>query len=261
MTLPTYNFQNKVVLISGAAGGGVGTALTNFYLNSNAIVIANSKNAKELYNLWEKNIANNTLIPLVGDISNENIFKDISLNIPKVDIIINNAAKGSDFVDTEKVKIFDWQTEINTTLLGSFNMVKYFLNGMKERKYGKIINISSSAANHGAYGRSIPYTVAKAGLIGFTKQLALELSHYSINVNSVSPCQIETPRIFKEGRRTKDSISEFAIKNIPLGRTASVDDIVNLIVFLTSDASSFITGQNIVIDGGLSLSKKNHTVK
>jgi len=260
MTSPIYNFEDKVVLISGVTGGGVGTALTNFFLSTNATVIANSKNSEELFRLWDKAIQNKTLIPLVGDVSNEEIFRNFSKDFFRVDIIINNAAHGSNFIETEKVKSSDWNTEIGTTLLGAFNMVRYFVPGMKERKYGKIVNISSTAANHGAYGRSLPYTVAKAGLLGFTKQLALELSSHRINVNSISPCQINTPRIFEGGRRDKDSVNKYAFENIPLGRTAHVEDIVNLVAFLSSDSSSFITGQNIVIDGGLSLSKKNYAL-
>jgi 3-oxoacyl-[acyl-carrier protein] reductase len=166
----------------------------------------------------------------------------------KVDILVNNAGiyPMKPFVEmTEQ----EWDQVLDVNLKGVFNCTKSVLPTMIDRKYGKIISLSSIAGSLVGFPNLVHYSATKAGIVGFTKTLALELAPYGINVNAVAPGPIETPRASKLGQEMYEQTKAA----IPLGRWGHPKDIASLVVFLASDESSFITGQCITIDGGYTL--------
>ncbi|HDX9692281.1 SDR family NAD(P)-dependent oxidoreductase [Bacillus thuringiensis] len=249
------NLENKVVLITGASGGGVGTYTGRLFLSLGAIVYFNGKNQEKLESIIEslpEELKINARL-VVADISNElevkQMIETIYLKDNKIDILINNAANGGPGKKVYEVNSYEWEKEIFTTLYGSFLCSKYTSEYMIKQKYGKIIFISSNAAFRGTWGRNVGYASAKAGILGLCKQMALELAAYNINVNTIVPSQIDSPRIRKGGRKNDETLALHR-KNIPLGRIGKPEDVANAIVFLASDVSSYITGQELFIDGG-----------
>jgi len=140
----------------------------------------------------------------------------------------------------------DWDDVLDTNLTGTFNITKAFIKNMIKNKYGRIINISSVSGLMGNPGQ-VNYSSAKAGLNGFTKSLAKEIGSRGITVNSVAPGFIETDMTSYMDDHAKKEI----IKGIPLARLGSVNDISELVIFLSSENASYITGQTISVDGGL----------
>ena len=143
----------------------------------------------------------------------------------------------------------DWDKVLNVNLKGTFNCTRVVVPYMVKQKYGKIINISSIAGSVVGFLQLTHYSASKAGIIGFTRALALELAPYGINVNAIAPGPIETPGTQALGKETYEQIK----RAIPIGRWGKPEEIANLAVFLASEDSSLITGQCIVADGGYTL--------
>jgi 3-oxoacyl-[acyl-carrier protein] reductase len=166
----------------------------------------------------------------------------------KVDILVN--AAGS-VPNPDKLNLFvditeeEWDREWNNNLKTTFNSTKAVLPIMIKQKYGKIVNIASTVAMHGAgsMAGSSAYSAAKYGIVGFTHNLALSVAMHGINANTILPGWIDT------GLLTKEVYDERA-KSIPLGRNGTPEEVANLVRFLASDESSYLTGSDIVIDGG-----------
>ena len=162
----------------------------------------------------------------------------------RIDILVNNAGIYPQKAFLE-MTIDDWNKVININLNGVFHCAKAVIPKMVEKRYGKIINVASIAGAVIGYMNLAHYSASKAGIVGFTKSLALEMAHYGININAIAPGPIDV------GVMPADSeIRQQVIKTIPIGRMGLPMDIANLAVFLASDESSFITGQCIVCDGG-----------
>ncbi len=249
-------FKGKIALVTGATGGGVGTTVATQISLLGAKVILNGKNEQDLKKLAKKINAHYYVADVSDKSAVKSMFNWIKETFSQLDILINNAAYGG-----PKQKIFEldydvWIREQNVNLRGAFLCSKYASNIMSKEKYGKIIFMSSSAALRGTRGRNVGYAASKSALFGLTKQMALELGVYNINVNVICPSQIDTPRIRRNGRKTEKSIREYS-KTVPLQRVGNPEDISNLILFLASDASSYITGQILNVDGGVSLAPVN----
>ncbi len=165
----------------------------------------------------------------------------------ELDVLVNNAGVYPAKPFTE-MSGQDWDKVMQINLKGVFHCTKAALPGMIKRRYGKIISISSIAGTVVGFSNLVHYSASKAGIMGFTRSLALEVAEYGINVNAIAPGPIET-----EGTSmTEVAIKEYA-KQIPLGRVGLPQDVANLAVFLASERSNFITGQCIVVDGGYTL--------
>jgi 3-oxoacyl-[acyl-carrier protein] reductase len=160
-------------------------------------------------------------------------------------ILINNAGITSDQLFL-RMKDEEWDNVIATNLTGTFNLTKALIKNMIKNRYGRIINISSVSGLMGNPGQ-VNYSSAKAGLSGFTKSLAKEVGSRGITVNSVAPGFIETDMTAYLDDNAKNKL----IEDIPLKRLGSVQDIADLVVFLSSEDASYITGQTISVDGGL----------
>lgn len=169
----------------------------------------------------------------------------ITKDIGPVDVLVNNAGITRDMTFKKMEKV-DWDAVIKTNLDSVFNMTKPVCDGMVERGWGRIINISSVNGQKGAFGQT-NYSAAKAGMHGFTKALALEVARKFVTVNTISPGYIGTKMVMAIPQEVLDSK---IIPQIPMGRLGKPEEVAGLVAYLASDEAAFLTGANIAINGG-----------
>jgi 3-oxoacyl-[acyl-carrier protein] reductase len=242
------NLKDKIVLVTGASGG-IGRGISIALAKKGAFVIVSyvhdKEGAKETYDSVIK--AGGSAITVQCDISAFNSAKKLAEFIGKrfsrVDILVNNAGITKDRTLKNMTKE-EWNEVIATNLTGMFNITKNVLplipNG------GRIINISSVVGILGNFGQC-NYAASKAGVIGFTKSLAKELSKYGITVNAIAPGFIDT----KMTSSIPKEVREHIISSIPLKRFGKPEEIANTVAFLASDEAGYITGTTIRVDGGI----------
>jgi NAD(P)-dependent dehydrogenase (short-subunit alcohol dehydrogenase family) len=165
-----------------------------------------------------------------------------------IDVCISNAGITDTIAPGHRLARERWQRDIDVNLTGSFLVVQACLAGMRERAWGRVVVISSMAAQTGLPGQ-VAYAASKAGLLGMTRTLAAENAPRGITVNAILPGLIGTPRV----EAMPDEVKERVIRSIPARRFGEVDELAELVVFLSSDRAAYITGQSIGIDGGLGL--------
>ena len=163
------------------------------------------------------------------------------------DILINNAGITKDNLSL-RMNMQEWQNVIDLNLTSTFLLCKYTLKKMIKNKYGKIVNITSVVGHTGNVGQA-NYTASKSGIIGFSKSLALEYAKKNININCVSPGFIETNMTSKIDEKFKEQI----ISKIPSNKLGKPEDVANVVGFLSSDLSNYITGETIHVNGGMYL--------
>lgn len=243
------NSNNKRVALVTGATGGLGTAMCKKLYEDGFTVVGNYRN-KEKADAWiAKMKEDNVEIKMFeGDVTNfEQIGKmiqEIEEKVGNIDIVVNNAGITRD-KPLHKMDIDEWNAVIATNLTSVFNTSRHVIAGMRERKFGRIINISSVNGQRGQYGQA-NYSAAKAGMHGFTKTLAMETAKYGITVNTISPGYIGTDMVMA----VREDIREKIIKQIPLGRLGGTEEVAYLVSFLASDKANFITGANYAINGG-----------
>lgn len=175
----------------------------------------------------------------------EALAKAVEKDFGQIDILVNNAGFTKDnllFLLTEA----DWDRVIDTNLKGAFLMTKFAARGMLKRRWGRVINITSVVGLNGNKGQS-NYSASKAGMIGFTKSVAKELASRNVLVNAVAPGYIDTELT----RDIPPDAKKYLMDNIPLGRLGQGADVAWAVLFLASDLASYITGQVLVVDGGM----------
>jgi acetoacetyl-CoA reductase len=165
--------------------------------------------------------------------------------VGQVDVLVNNAGITRDMT-FKKMGKPDWDAVMNTNLDSVFNMTKPVCDGMVERGWGRIINVSSVNGSKGAFGQT-NYSAAKAGMHGFTKALALEVARKGVTVNTISPGYIGTKMVTAI---PKDILDGKIIPQIPVGRLGKPEEVAGLIIYLCSEEAAFVTGANIAINGG-----------
>jgi 3-oxoacyl-[acyl-carrier protein] reductase len=218
------NFQNKKVLVTGGTRG-IGRSVADTFRELGASVVATGK--KDL------------------DLSNMDSIDSFCDTIEGVDICINNA--GINYIDSFcDVRDENWNEIIQVNLTGAYKISKAVAEGMMGRQYGRIINVGSIWGNISKIGRAA-YSSSKSGLKGLTLAMAAELAQHNVLVNMVSPGFTRTD--LTEKILGDDGIQEIQ-KEIPIGRLAFPQDIANVIVFLASDLNTYISGQDLVVDGG-----------
>jgi NAD(P)-dependent dehydrogenase (short-subunit alcohol dehydrogenase family) len=244
------NFKNKIIVITGAAGG-IGRALTTRFLKEGANVCAVDISQELINKLLADFGSPKELFGVVADISNEestmNLHTQIQQKFGALDIVVNNAG-WFPLTDFEDITFADWKKVIGINLDGNFLMTKALLPLLKKSSAGRIINVSS-----GSFFNPPPnqthYVSAKAGVIGFTRALAVSLGKYNITVNAITPGLTSTPAVVNQF--PADMINKLAEQGA-LKRRQTADDLVGAIVFLASDDAAFVTGQTINVDGGRS---------
>ncbi len=240
--------MDKVALITGATRGiGKQIALTLSKEGYN-IVLNFRKETEELDNLIKE--SNNVeCLTVKGDVSIfddcKNLVSKAIEKFGKIDVLVNNAGITKDML-LARMTEEDFTSVIDVNLVGTFNVTKNVISYMMKARSGRIINISSVVGVSGNAGQS-NYSASKAGIIGFTKSLAKEVSSRNILVNAVAPGFIESDMT----NVLKDEVKEEIAKNIPLKRIGKPEDVSNVVKFLASDDSSYITGQVINVDGGM----------
>ena len=168
----------------------------------------------------------------------------VAADVGPIDILVNNAGITRD-ATLMRMSHDDWQAVIDTNLGSCFNMSKAVFPGMRERQFGRIVNISSINGQKGQMGQ-VNYSAAKAGMIGFSKALAQEGARFGITVNALAPGYTETDMVAAVPQKILDSI----VAQIPVGRLGSVDDIARGVVFLCAEDAGWITGSTLTINGG-----------
>ena len=242
--------MDKCALITGATRGiGKQIAITLAKQGYN-IALNYRKENEELENT-KKEIEEIgvQVLAVKGDVANfeecENFVKQVIERFGQIDVLVNNAGITKDML-LMRMKKEDFEQVIDTNLVGTFNVTKNVVPYMMKARSGRIINISSVVGISGNAGQT-NYSASKAGIIGFTKSLAKEIASRNILVNAVAPGFIETNMTDV----LKDDVKQEIAKNIPLKRMGTAHDVANVVKFLASDDSSYITGQVINVDGGM----------
>jgi acetoacetyl-CoA reductase len=177
--------------------------------------------------------------------SSQQAIGQIVKDVGPVDILINNAGITRDMTFKKMTKV-DWDAVIKTNLDSVFNVTKPVVDGMVERGWGRVINVSSVNGQKGAFGQT-NYSAAKAGMHGFTKALAYEVARKGVTVNTISPGYIGTKMVLAI---PKDVLDSKILPQIPMGRLGKPDEVAGLCAYLASDEAAFLTGANIAINGG-----------
>ncbi len=239
----------KVALVTGGMGG-IGQAISRELYDQGRRVVAAYSRAQEAALAWQaeqKKTGHNFEIAY-GNVTDfdscDAMIKQIVSDIGPIDILVNNAGITRDHACCKMSKE-DWDIVINTDLNSLFYVTRAVINGMKNRNYGRIINISSINGQKGQFGQ-VNYAAAKAGIHGFTKSLALEVASHGITVNTVSPGYVATEMMMSIPKDILDKI----IAEIPMRRLAAPEEIAHVIAFLAEEKNSYITGANISINGG-----------
>lgn len=242
------DFENKIVIVTGAAQG-IGLKIALRFARRGARLALFDVNSRALEEAKQAMPVPDKVMTEVTDVTNlpeveKNINKVID-NWKRVDILVNNAGITRDNLML-RLSESDWDSVINVNLKGSFNCAKVVSRYMVKQRAGKIINISSVIGIMGNPGQA-NYGASKAGLIGLTKSLARELGQRNITVNAVAPGYIRTAMTDK----ISDKVKENMLARIPLCRLGEPEDVAGAVAFLASKEADYITGQVLVVDGGL----------
>jgi len=243
--------KNKTALVTGGMGG-IGTAICQQLAMQGAQVMATyhrggDHGSAQQWQKEQKEKGHDIAICYV-DVSDfdscEKIIRDIESDFHPIDILVNNAGITRD-VQLYKMNLEQWRSVLQTNLDSMFNVTRHVINGMIERRYGRIINISSINGQKGQFGQT-NYSSAKAGIHGFTKSLAQEVARKSITVNTISPGYIATSMTMSVAEDVREKI----VSQIPVGRFGNPEEVARAVVFLAAEESGFITGSNLTINGG-----------
>jgi len=229
--------ENKKVLVTGG-NRGIGKGIVEGFLNNGNEVLASCRDVSKFP------LENDRLTVAELDITDTRSVDNFKNTVESFgpEILVNNAGITKDNIFL-RMSDDEWLDVINTNLTGTFRVTKLVAKGMLKQKWGRIINISSISGMMGNPGQA-NYSASKSGIDGFTRSLAKELGSRNITVNSVAPGFIATDM-------TDSLTDEELTKKIPLGRIGKVEDVVSLVLFLSSEDSNYITGQTLVVDGGL----------
>lgn len=244
------NLSNKVALITGGSRGIGKEIALELGRNGVNIVISYVNNMEKATAVIDEIISYGVkAMAVCADVSVEedvlHMIKTVEEEFGTIDILVNNAGITKDNLII-RMKEEDWDSVMDVNLKGTFLCTKAVSRIMMKKRYGKIINITSVVGIMGNAGQS-NYSASKAGVIGFTKSMAKELASRGIRVNAIAPGFIETDMT----EVLKDEIKDTMLKAIPLNSFGNPKDIANLVVFLASERSDYITGQIINVDGGL----------
>ena len=248
--LSNYTLGGKTAIVTGA-GRGMGEAFAKTLAANGASVAVVDINreaavrvASGIVASEKKAIAYSVDISRLNDV--EELTRRVTGDLGSPDILVNNAGvlKPTPFVEIGED---EWRNVMKVNVDGVFYGCKAVVPGMIAQRYGKIVNISSTAGKSASTFGGLHYTTSKAAVLGITRHLARELAQYHINVNAVCPGSIDTPLI---RCNASDETIQKGIEKIPFGRLGKPQEVANLVLFLASDASSYITGASIDINGG-----------
>lgn len=244
--------SSRVALVTGGTRG-IGEAICKALSEAGYQVITTYRNAEreQLAREWQQCMADNGMeIDLVhmdvADLEScEQASKDVLARYGRLDVLVNNAGITRDSF-MKKMTVDAWHQVIHTNLDGVFYVTRCFLDTLISQNYGRIINLSSINAQKGQFGQ-VNYSSAKAGIHGFTMALAQEVARKGITVNTVAPGYVETDMVMAIDEGIRDQLKA----QIPVGRFGKPEEIARLVAFLADEKSSFITGADFSINGGM----------
>ena len=244
-----FNLKGKSALVTGASGG-IGSAVARALHNQGAELIINGTRSSELEKLAAE--LGNRVHVLQGDLAETGSISHLAEEAEKIsdngiDILVNNAGITRDNL-LVRLSDKDLMDVINLNLIAGFHLTRKIIRGMMKRKWGRVIGISSVVGITGNAGQT-NYAAAKAGMIGFSKALALEVASRGITVNSIAPGFIITPMTedFSEEQVTR------LLAKVPIGRLGEAEDVASAAVYLASSEASYVTGATLNINGGMAM--------
>lgn len=241
MVNSSVSLKGKIAIVTGGTKG-IGKGIADILQSRGARVVVCARKATR-----------GRALCVEADVSNRNdVQRLIDTTLKKykrIDILVNNAGMYPE-VELKDMTEQQWEQMMDVNLKGIFNCTQAVLPAMMKQKSGTIVNISSVAGYALGFSGMVHYCTTKAGVAGFTKAAAVELAKYHITVNAIAPGLIVTPGV--QAMMNKKAIAAFT-KTIPLQRAGRPQDIAEAVAFLASDAASYITGQTIIVDGGLTV--------
>jgi len=244
------NATKRIALITGGMGGLGESISTKMHDAGFRVVVTHSPGNKNAA-AWKADMKargyefHTAAVDVADYESCQTCVAKIQADIGPVDILVNNAGITRDMT-FKKMGKPDWDAVMRTNLDSVFNMTKPVCDGMVDRGWGRIINVSSVNGSKGAFGQT-NYSAAKAGMHGFTKALALEVAKKGVTVNTISPGYIGTKMVTAIPKEILDSK---IVPQIPVGRLGKPEEVAGLIIYLSSEEAAFVTGANIAINGG-----------
>jgi acetoacetyl-CoA reductase len=240
----------RIAFVSGGMGG-IGTAICARLAAAGHTVVAGCLPSYGKKSEWLAAMRSEgyRVHAAEGDVADfdscAEMFYHVKSVVGPVEILVNNAGITRDAV-FKRMTEQDWMAVINTNLNSVFNVTRQVIDGMTERGWGRIVNISSVNAQKGQFGQT-NYSAAKAGMTGFAKALAQEVVRKGVTVNTVSPGYVETDMV----RAIRADVRQSIIDAIPMGRLAKPEEIAAVVAFLASEEAGYITGANIAVNGGM----------
>ena len=239
------NLENKKILVTGATGG-IGSAIVKKLNSLNANIMASGTNDSKLNRIVNEFPKINVIKFDISQHSKiEEFIEEVSKTLGGLDVLINNAGITMDNLSL-RMKSEEWEKVISLNLTSSFYLSKFAIKKMLKNKFGRIVNITSIVGHTGNLGQS-NYSASKAGLIAMSKSLAIEYARKNITINCVSPGFIETNMTDKINENYKQEL----LSRIPMNKLGTGEDVSNTVAFLSSDSSSYITGETIHVNGGM----------
>jgi acetoacetyl-CoA reductase len=242
--------KQRVVLVTGGMGG-LGETISTKMVDAGYKVVVTYSPGNTKHAEWVAGMKANgyDILAVPCDVSDfdscSRAVAEVHAKAGDVDVLVNNAGITRDTTFKKMDKI-SWDAVMRTNLDSLFNMTKQVADGMVERGWGRIINISSVNGSKGAFGQT-NYSAAKAGVHGFTKALALEVAKKNVTVNTISPGYIGTKMVTAIPKEVLDTK---ILPQIPVGRLGKPEEVAGLVIYLASEEAAFVTGANIAINGG-----------
>lgn len=242
--------KNQVVLVTGGMGG-LGETISTKMVDAGYNLAVTYSPGNKSHEKWVEQMASRgyKIMAVACDVTNYDsctrAVNEVTAALGPVDVLVNNAGITRDMT-FKKMDLINWNLVLRTNLDSLFNMSKQVAEGMVERGWGRIINVSSVNGSKGAFGQT-NYSAAKAGVHGFTKALALEVAKKGVTVNTISPGYIGTKMVTAI---PKDVLDGKILPHIPVGRLGKPEEVAGLIIYLASEEAAFVTGANIAINGG-----------
>jgi acetoacetyl-CoA reductase len=248
--LKTEAVPRRVAFVTGGMGG-IGTAICRRLAAAGHTIVAGCLPGYDRKDEWLGAMRKEgwRVHAAEGDVSNfescAGMFYNVRSVVGPVEILVNNAGITRDAV-FKRMTEQDWMSVINTNLNSVFNVTRQVVDGMTERGWGRVVNISSVNGIKGQFGQT-NYSAAKAGMAGFSKALAQEVVRKGVTVNTVSPGYVETELVMA----IRPDVRQAIVESIPMGRLARPEEIAAVVAFLASEDAGYITGANISVNGGM----------
>ena len=240
-----FDFKNKKVIVTGATGG-IGDAIVDRFIDQEAKVLATGTNIERLNSLKKEYPKLNVIKFDISEHSKiEEFIENATTQLTGLDILVNNAGTNMDNLSL-RMKDEEWKKVIDINLTSTFLLAKHSIKKMLKNKFGRVVKITSVVGHSGNLGQT-NYSASKAGIIGMSKSLAIEYAKKNITINCVSPGFIVSDMTSNLPEKVRDHLTS----RIPMSRLGNGDDVSNCVAFLSSEASSYVTGETIHVNGGM----------